>query len=118
MTTGNELVKQEISEFSARLDLEELYRYSTEVKNGTDDLLKSLSFSDLKRKMTDADKTRVQALKVVDEGEKAYWLIDYWCKKDVKGLIQMPFSRHWMMHIEASLRIRNKICKNNDIQKQ
>lgn len=24
-------------------------------------------------------------------------------------LIQMPFSRHWIMHIEACLRIKNKI---------
>ena len=37
------------------------------------------------------------------------WLIDYWCGKDIRGLIQMPFSRHWIMHIEASLRIKNKM---------
>lgn len=37
------------------------------------------------------------------------WLIDYWCGKDIRGLIQMPFSRHWIMHIEASLRIKNEI---------
>ena len=46
--------------------------------------------------------------KCVDEDENAFWLIDYWCGKDVKGLIQMPFSRHWIMHIEAMRRIRNK----------
>lgn len=27
--------------------------------------------------------------------------IDYWCGKDVRGLIKMPFCRHWIMHIEA-----------------
>lgn len=43
--------------------------------------------------------------------ENAVWLIDYWCQKDARGLIQMPFSRHWIMHIEASLRIRNKLKK-------
>lgn len=41
--------------------------------------------------------------------ENAFWLVDYWCGKDIKGLIQMPFSRHWIMHIEASNRIRNRI---------
>ena len=41
--------------------------------------------------------------------ENAVWLIDYWCNKDVRGLIQMPFSRHWIMHIEACLRILNKL---------
>lgn len=39
----------------------------------------------------------------------AVWLIDYWCNKDIRGLIQMPFSRHWIMHTEACLRIKNKI---------
>lgn len=108
-TTGNELVKQQISDFSEALNLDELYRYAASVKNSTEDLLKNLSFSDLKRKMTDTDKERLKLLNVVSEDERAYWLIDYWCGKDVKGLIQMPFSRHWIMHIEASLRIENKI---------
>lgn len=109
ITTGNELVKEQISEFSAALNLDELYRYISSVADSTNHILEHLSFADLKRKMTDADKERLQSLNVVSQDEKAYWLIDYWCGKDVKGLIQMPFSRHWIMHIEASLRIRNKI---------
>lgn len=51
----------------------------------------------------------MRSLHVVSDDEKAVWLIDYWCDKDVRGLIRMPFSRHWIMHVEASLRIRNKI---------
>lgn len=111
ITTGNELVKRQISDFSEALDLDELYRYAVSVKDSTDNLLKNLSFSDLKRKMTDTDRERLKALNVVSGGEKACWLIDYWCGKDVGGLIRMPFSRHWIMHVEASLRIKNKICK-------
>lgn len=109
VTTGNELVKQEISDFSEVLNLDELYRYITSVKDSTNDILKNLSFADLKRKMTDTDRARLESLGVVSEDEKAYWLIDYWCGKDVRGLIHMPFSRHWIMHIEACLRIKNKI---------
>lgn len=109
ITTGNELVKEQIAEFSRQLDLEKLYQYITEVKDSTDDLLKSLKYSDLKRKMTDRDKNYLKSLEVVSRDENAFWLIDYWCGKDVRGLIQMPFSRHWIMHVEASLRIRNKI---------
>lgn len=37
------------------------------------------------------------------------WLIDFWCRKNIRGLIQMPLSRHWIMHIEASIRIWNKL---------
>jgi len=109
ITTGNELVGQQIADFSETLNLDELYRYITEVKESTEDMLRDLSFADLKRKMADTDKERLKALSVVSEDDKAYWLIDYWCGKNVMGLIQMPFSRHWIMHVEASLRIRNKI---------
>lgn len=108
ITTGNELAGQQIADFSETLNLDELYRYITDVKISTEDMLKGLSYADLKRKMSDADKERLKALGLVSEDDKAYWLIDYWCGKNVRGLIQMPFSRHWIMHVEASLRIRNK----------
>lgn len=109
ITTGNELVREQIAEFSKQLDLESLYQYIRAVKESTDIILTELSYSELKRKMSEDDKERVRSLNVVSTDENAYWLIDYWCGKDVRGLIQMPFSRHWIMHVEASLRIKNKI---------
>lgn len=112
ITTGNELEKQQIADFSKVLDLDELYKYAAAVKNGTEDILKNLSYADLKRKISYEDKERLKTLNVVSNGEKASWLIDYWCGKDIRGLIQMPFSRHWIMHVEASLRIKNKICSS------
>lgn len=109
ITTGNELVKQEIAEFSKALNLDALYDYAEKVKKNTDVWLDSLSYEDIKRKFTDADKKRIQDSKVVSESESAIWLIDYWCNKDIKGLIKMPLSRHWIMHIEAANRIKNKL---------
>ena len=91
ITTGNELVKQQIADFSKQLNLEQL------------------SYDELKRKISIERKEYLKSLKVVKEDEKANWLIDYWCNKDIRGLIQMPFSRHWIMHTEACLRIKNKI---------
>lgn len=111
ITTGNELVKEHIAEFSEALNLEELYQYIVQVKSSTDELLRNLSYADLKQKMTDSEKDHLKTLSVVSTDERAYWLIDYWCGKDVRGLIQMPFSRHWIMHIEAGLRIERKIKK-------
>ena len=109
ITTGNELKKQQIADFSAQLDLNALYAYLSEVKESTESILRGFSFEDLKRKVPDERKAALQALHVVSEDENAIWLIDYWCGKDVRGLIQMPFSRHWIMHIEAALRIRAKL---------
>lgn len=109
ITTGNELVKQEIADFSAKLDIDELYNYISDVDKSTTCLLKTLSFSDMKTAMTEQDKEIVRSLKVVSEDENAVWLIDYWCSKNIQGLLQMPFSRHWILHTEAALRIANKI---------
>jgi len=109
ITTGNELVKQQIADFSKKLDLNELYAYILEVKQSTEQIVKKFVFKDLKRKITDERKEILKSLHVVSEDEKAFWLIDYWCGKDIRRLIQMPFSRHWIMHVEACLKIQNKI---------
>ena len=109
ITTGNELVKQEIADFSSQLNLDELYNYISDVKQSTEAILRDLSYEDLKRKISIERKEQLESLSVVSKDESAIWLIDYWCNKDVLGLIQMPFSRHWIMHIEACLRINKKI---------
>ena len=109
ITTGNELKGQQIVDFSKSLHLDELYQYITEVKKSTDSIVRKLSYQDLKRGFDDSDKDRIRDLYVVSSGEEANGLIDYWCGKDIRGLIQMPFSRHWIMHIEAIVRIENKL---------
>jgi len=109
ITTGNELVREQIAEFSEQLNINELYSYIFEVKESTKKIVRRLSYEDLKKKITEDRKEYLKSLKVVSNNENAVWLIDYWCSKDIRGLIQMPFSRHWIMHIEASSRIRNKI---------
>ena len=111
ITTGNELVKQEIADFSSQLDLDELYSYMSDVKKSTEKILKGISFDDTKKKISEDRRLELENLGTVSKDESAIWLIDYWCKKDVRGLIQMPFSRHWIMHIEACERIKSKITK-------
>lgn len=109
ITTGNELVGQEIADFSQKLNIDGLYRYINDINDSTSKLLRSLTYPDMKTKMTESDKAALIKLKTVSEDENAIWLIDYWCSKDIRGLIQMPLSRHWIMHIEACLRIKNKL---------
>ena len=109
ITTGNELVKQQIAGFSKQLNIDELYTYIFEVSECTEEMLKRLSFEDLKRKIPDERKEYLKSLNVVSADENAIWLTDYWCNKDIFGLIQMPFSRHWIMHTEACLRIMSRI---------
>ena len=109
ITIGNELVKEEIAEFSKRLDLDALYEYAEAVRQKTDAWLLTISYDDLNTRFSDGDKNRIRNCNVVSTAEEAEWLIDYWCNKDVKGLLKMPLSRHWIMHIEAAGRIMSKL---------
>lgn len=109
ITTGNELQKEEIQAFSKQLQLDELYQYILDVNKATASLLKQLTYADMKVKMTPEDEQRLQNLHVVSNDDHAVWLLDYWCGKSIVGLLQMPFSRHWIMHVEACLRIMNKL---------
>ena len=111
ITTGNELEREQIANFSRQLDIDELYSYISDVKSSTESILKELPYSSLKKKMPPECRENLVKSAVVSNDEKAEWLIDYWCGKDIRGLIQMPFSRHWIMHIEASLRIKDKLNK-------
>ncbi len=73
----------------------------------TNDIIRKLEYKDLKKKYAEYYKEKLINSKCVDSNEE--WLVDYWCSKNIKGLIQMPFSRHWIMHIEAINRIKSKL---------
>ena len=111
ITTGNEIVKNDIADFSKQLDINELYSYISEVKESTEKILRELPYQLLKQGISAERREILQKMNVVSSDENAAWLVDYWCGKDIRCLIQMPFSRHWIMHIEASLRIESKIHK-------
>ena len=112
ITTGNELSGNMIAEFARHLDRWQLYNYTKDVLESTNQILKKLEYKELKKKFGDDMKEKLKATKCVSEDEKAGWLIDYWCNKDVKGLIKMPFTRHHIMHVEAMRRIKNKLCSD------
>ena len=107
MTTGNELMGSEIAEFSEKLNLQELYSYIKEVKDSTEKIIRELPYGGLKKKIPGERKEALLALGAVSTDESAAWLVDYWCRKDIGGLIRMPLSRHWIMHTEACLRIKS-----------
>ena len=109
ITTGNELIKYQIADFSKKLDLDELLIYASEVKSKTEECcLRTITYSDMKKKFDLEKKEHLRSLNVVSDQPISNWLIDYWCNKDLRGLFKMPLSRHWIMHIEACQRI---ICK-------
>ena len=111
ITTVNELDGDDMIKFSKALNIKATYEYCKVVMESTNEMLRQLKFADLKKTFTIEDKERLRASKCVSPDESSAWLIDYWCGKNIKGLIQMPLSRHWIMHVEAMRRIKNKLCQ-------
>lgn len=111
ITTGNELQGEQIAVFSKELDIRGLYAYARAVMESTDALLRNMDYPELRRKFGESDRERLARCECVSKDESANWLIQYWCGKNVLGLVNMPFCRHWIIHIEAMLRIKNRLCK-------
>lgn len=107
ITTGNEISGGEIADFTKMLDIGVLYEYIANVKQSTEAMLRGMDFDMLKSKLPPERREKLISLEVVSRSEDAFWLVDYWCGKDIRGLIQMPFSRHHIMHTEAMVRIRD-----------
>ncbi|MCL2254779.1 MAG: phage head-tail adapter protein [Lachnospiraceae bacterium] len=109
ITTGNELPRDELIGFSKALDINKLREYVETVMTNTNEIIKNINFEISKTKVSAERKAEVIKSNSVSTDENAFWLIDYWCEKTYAGLMLMPFSRHQMMHIDACLRIIDKI---------
>lgn len=107
ITTANEMNDEQMIEFSKDLNPDELFSYAKEVKNVSQKILSNLTFKQAKEKVSEQQKQKLLMQNVVSTNPEAFWLVDYWCKKNIRELLQMPFSRHWIMHIEAC----EAICK-------
>jgi hypothetical protein len=111
ITTGNEIPRDRLIEFSRKIDIKHLRNYVNEVMANTDEIIKDLSFQNSKLKVSAERKEEVIKLNVVSSDSSAIWLIDYWCSKTYAGLMLMPFSRHLMLHLDGCLRIINRLKK-------
>jgi hypothetical protein len=106
--TGNAMSENQIMEFSKYINMQELKNYRIEVGRRTREIIKNLSFEDMKRKF---DKHRLQ--RILDEGavldvEASNWLINFWGRKNVSGIILMPVTRHHVVHINESISAKKK----------
>lgn len=107
--TGNALTKEGILEFSKNINIEELRNYRAEVGKRTREIINNLIFKDMKKKF---EKERLQ--RIIDEGavldvEEANWLIDFWGRKNVAGILLMPVTRHHIVHLNESFSAKKKI---------
>lgn len=109
ITTGNEIGRDGLIEFSKAIDIKQLKIYVSAVMANTNEIIKGISFEESKIRVSASRKEEAIKSKAVSTDESAFWLIDYWCSKTYAGLMLMPFSRHQMMHLDGCMRIINKI---------
>ena len=111
ITTGNEITRDKLIEFSKMIDINQLKKYADAVLLNSNTIIQNMKFEDSKIKVSHERKAELLKLNTVSTDENAFWLVDYWCNKTYVGLLLMPFSRHQMLHLDGCLRIINKIKK-------
>lgn len=109
--TGNAMTDEEIIELSSKLNMQELRNYRAAVARKTREIIKNLKPADLKRKMESNRLQRILDEGAVSEAEGSKWLVDFWGRKNVAGILLMPVTRHNMVHINDSIRLKKKIKK-------
>lgn len=107
--TGNAMSIEEIAALSNHLRMDELKSYRNEVALRIKSILKELSCTDMKRKVSPGSVQRILEEGGVTEQPDSKWLLDFWGKKDVAGIIMMPITRHQVGHLNDCLKIRNKL---------
>ncbi len=93
-TTGNELQGDDFIDFSKQIDIDGLKQYAKDVFERTNKILENMTYEQSKIKVSQEKREKLIVSKSVSTDENAFWLVDYWCKKDYLGLIMMPFTRH------------------------
>lgn len=102
--TGNALTDEQIMALSRNINIVELINYRNAVAQRTRDIIGSLHAVELKRQICSADLTAILSVGGVTQQENSKWLLDFWGKKDVAGILLMPPTRDAMLHL-------NDCCK-------
>ena len=97
--TGNALTDDEIIELSRRIDTGKLIAYRNAIGQRTREIVKSLTADDMTRKVSAKGLDAIRQAGGVTDHADSLWLLDFWGKKDVAGLLLMPPTRHVMLHL-------------------
>jgi len=109
--TGNAMTDDEILCLSRSLDMDALCDYRTAVGKRTREFVSNLSVTDLKHKMRPESIQRILAEGGVIEHKDSIWLLDFWGKKTVAGILLMPITRHQIMHISDSFKLKERLAR-------
>lgn len=111
--TGNALDDDEIMYLSKNINIDELICYRNTVSKNTREIVKNLTNDDMKRKIDLNDLNWILNIGGLTTDEDSIWLLDFWGKKDVAGIILMPLTRHIMLHLNDCCRWKEMIRNKN-----
>lgn len=107
--TGNAMTDEEILAFSNEVEKDALYEYRNAVGRRTKDIIEHLNPDRMKQKVSKDGIVRIAEVGGVAAHPDAVWLLDFWGKKTIAGIILMPITRHQVVHLNDSVRLKKRI---------
>jgi hypothetical protein len=109
--TGNAMTYSEIESFNKSINIKELKAYRVKVGKSTKKIIEALEFDDLKRKVEKSQLEKIIQNGGLTDDPKSIWLLDFWGRKNILGLIMMPITRHQINHFPDCFNIKQRYNK-------
>jgi len=109
--TGNAMTYSELESFNKTIIIKELKDYRVKVGKSTQKIIKALEFCGVKRKVEKEQLEKIKQNGGVTDDQKSIWLLDFWGRKNILGLINMPITRHQIVHLNDCFKIKQKYNK-------
>lgn len=99
------------------MHIQELLNYRNEVGKRTREVIHTLGPEDMKRMVAPERLDIILQCGGVTVQEDSIWLLDFWSKKDIAGILLMPPTRHVMLHLNDCCKWKEQIRqkKGNNI---
>ncbi|MEJ9219379.1 DinB family protein [Paenibacillus glucanolyticus] len=108
--SGNDMTEDEVADLSANINISSLLEYRIEVGRKTREIVSGLLPGEFRQKIEPARFKELEEQSAVKK--ESSWLLEYWGNKTIAGLILMPATRHIYLHLNKSIRIKQRIQKN------
>ena len=106
--TGNAMAYSDIESLNKNISIKALKEYRVKTGKSTRKIIESLEYSDMKIKVTTEQLEKIKQNGGVVNDPKSIWLLDFWGRKNIFGLLMMPITRHQMIHLSDCFRIKQK----------
>ena len=101
--TGNALEPDELVSWAQSINVEELHNYMIEVGKNTRRILSNLSLEQIKSMVPEEWVMRILEEGGVTTDFRSVWLLVFWGRLTVGGMILTPMTSHHMMHLPTAV---------------